>query len=109
MATSGKKQYQDLVDRIVAANRPDVKVGKLGGISVLTWRGKAFMGFWRDDLVVRLFGVEHAKALALKGAKEYEVAGGAQMHGWVQVPMLHVGHWRGLAQDALVFAGERRD
>ena len=101
-----KKQYQDLVDRLVAQNRPHVKVSKMAGISVLTADGRPFAGLNRDDMVFRLDGLELARALKLKGAKEYRPAGAVD-EGWVQVPAVHVGHWRVLTDAALVIAREQ--
>jgi hypothetical protein len=99
-----KKQYQDLVDRLVARYRPDVKVSKQFGISVLTADGQAFCGLNHDDMVFRLDGTALTRALKLKGAKVFEAAGSDD---WVQVPAVHVGHWRVLAEDALDRAREQ--
>ena len=98
-----KKQYQDLVDRLVAQYRPNVRVSRMAGISVLTVDGRAFAGLNRDDMVFRLDGADLTKALKLKGAKPYEPAGEPST-GWAQVPPVHVGHWRILAETALDLA-----
>lgn len=108
MPTAAKKQYQDMIDRILARSRDDVKVSKLGRMQVLAWHGRAFVGLWQDDLVVRLYGVERERALKLKGAAVYEAPGGAEAHDWVRVPVHHVSHWRGLIDTALIFASQER-
>lgn len=103
---TGKKQYQDLANKLISRYRPDVRVTKMYGISMLTMRGRAFAGLNRDDMVFRLDGVALTKASKLKGAKPFEPADKRDMPGWVQVPVVHVGHWRGMAEEALVRAGE---
>jgi hypothetical protein len=57
-----KKQYQDLVDRLMSADRPDMRVTKMYGMLVLAYRGKAFIGFNNDCLVVRLMGSDPLRA-----------------------------------------------
>lgn len=103
MAISAKKQYQDLVNRIVAAHRPDVKVSKMYGIPVMMTRGRAFAGFLDDDLVVRLDPAALAKAQQLKGSKPFTPDNGKDMTEWICVPVVQISHWRGLLQDALYY------
>ena len=100
---TAKRQYQELVDRLVAANRPDVKVSRMYGIPVLTVRGRAFAGLHGENLVVRLDGAALAKARHINGAQAFEPAGGRDMPDWLEVPVVHVSHWRGLMQDALYY------
>jgi hypothetical protein len=103
---SAKKQYQELVNRLVMTYRPDVRVSKMYGMSVLTTQGRPFVGFFRDDLVVRLDGLALGKAGALKGAEPYALKSGQVMPDWVRVPVVHVSHWRGFAEEARVYANE---
>ncbi len=102
----GKKQYQDLVNRLVAQYRPEVRVSKQYGVSVLTMRGRAFAGLYRDDMIFRLDGVAYARAAKLKGAGPFEPKAGGPAPGWVSVPVVHVAHWRGLAMEALAGVSE---
>ena len=103
---SAKKQYQELVNRLVTTHRLDVKVSKMYGMSVLTTGGRAFAGFWNDDLVVRLDRLEYAKASGLKGSEPYVMKNGQLLPEWIRVPVLHVSHWRGLSEDARVYANQ---
>jgi hypothetical protein len=104
---TGKKQYQDLVNKLIARYRPDVRVSKMYGISVMTVRGVAFAGLNRDDMVFRLGGAAHDRALALKGSKTFVPKDGRSMPGWVQVTAVQVGHWGKLADEAMDYANQR--
>jgi hypothetical protein len=97
---TGKRQYQDLVDKVIARYRPDVRVGKMYGISVLMTRGGAFAGLHHDDMVFKLEGTAYERALKLKGSKPFVPKDGREMPGWVQVPAVQVGHWAKLADEA---------
>ncbi len=103
---SAKKQYQELVNRLVTTHREDVKVSKMYGMSVLTTQGRAFAGFSKDDLVVRLDSLEFNKASGLKGSEPYAMSNGQILPEWLRVPAVHVSHWRGLSEDARVYANE---
>lgn len=103
---SAKKQYQELVNRLVATYRSDVKVSKMYGMSVMTTRGRAFIGFSHDDLVVRLDRLAYAKASSLKGSAAYAMSNGQLLPEWIRVPVRHVSHWRGLCEEARVQANE---
>ena len=103
---SAKKQYQELVNRLVTMHRSEVKVSKMYGMSVLTTNGRAFAGLLNDDLVVRLDKLEYARASGLKGAEAYVMKNGQVLPDWVRVPVLHVSHWRGLSEDARVHANQ---
>jgi hypothetical protein len=103
---SAKKQYQELVNRLVTTHRAEVKVSKMYGMSVMTTRGQAFIGFSHDDLVVRLDGLALAKASGLKGSTPYVMSNGQLLPGWIRVPVLHVSHWRGFAEEARAYANE---
>ena len=103
---SAKKQYQELVNRLVTTHRDEVKVSKMYGMAVMTTRGRSFIGFFKDDLVVRLDGVAYTKASSLKGSAPYAMSNGQLLPGWIRVPALHVSHWRGLSEEARVYANE---
>jgi hypothetical protein len=103
---SAKKQYQELVNRLVTTYRGEVKVSKMYGMSVLTTQGRAFTGFSKDDLVVKLDGLEFTKASGLKGAEPYAMSNGQILPEWIRIPAVHVSHWRGLSDAARVYANE---
>ena len=48
--------------------------------------GKAFCGLYGDDMIFKLEGQDHARALGLAGAHLFEPMAGRPMKAWVQVP-----------------------
>ncbi len=66
--------------------------------------GKAFVCFFQQEVAFKLTGADHAKALALAGAKLFDPSGkGRPMKEWVQVPAAHSGSWSGLAAKAAAY------
>lgn len=96
---------QTLFDKItdeLASESGGVKPGKMFGMPCLKVGSKMFAGLWKEDMVFKLMGNDHAVALALKGAKLFDPSGmGRAMKEWVQVPYTHKNKWRALAQAAL--------
>lgn len=68
--------------------------------------GKAFVSFFENEMVFKLSGESHKKALALTGARLFDPSGkGRAMKEWVQVPFEHSGHWKKLAKAAFDYVG----
>jgi hypothetical protein len=66
--------------------------------------GKAFISFFENELVCKLTGDAHKKALALKGAKLFDPSGkGRAMKEWVQIPGTHKKLWAEFAEAALIY------
>ena len=60
--------------------------GKMFGMPCVNIGGKAFAGLYQDDMVFKLGGDAHAKALALKGSHLFDPSGaGRAMKAWVVV------------------------
>ncbi|MBE3074228.1 MAG: hypothetical protein IMZ75_04670 [Actinobacteria bacterium] len=88
-----------MVDELT--NELDVVAASMFGMpSVKRRGGKAFAGLYGDDMVFKLEGDAHAKALALDGAHLFEPMGGRPMKAWVQVPPTHETQWAELARQA---------
>jgi hypothetical protein len=68
--------------------------------------GEAFAGLYGDDMIFRLEGGAHAKALALDGAHHFEPVAGRPMPAWVQVPPTHETQWAELAREAAASVGD---
>lgn len=82
-------------------DRPEVKAGKMFGMPTLTVNGKAFAGFHHGDMVFKLEGETHARALSLEGAGLFDPAGrGRPMREWVRLPAIHADEWSALAIEA---------
>ncbi len=64
-------------------------------------KGKAFVCFFQDEMVFKLSGEDHSKALTLDGAKFFDPSGkGRAMKEWVQVPFLYAENWSNLTKSA---------
>jgi hypothetical protein len=67
---------------------------------------KAFCGLFGSDMVFKLSGDEHKKALALSGAKLFDPSGmNRPMKEWVVVPAIHEKKWETLAIEAFKYVG----
>lgn len=96
--------YEELVDDLVARNA-DVQATKMMGMPSLKANGKLFAGQRGDDMVFKLGGDDHARALALEGAHLFEPMAGRQMKEWVVVPNALSNEWFSLAEAALRYTG----
>jgi len=86
------------------AKKKDVAIAKMMGHPSLKTAGKLFCCFFEDDMVFKLSGEAHKKALALKGAKLFDPGGmGRAMKEWVQVPPAHSRLWPQLTEQAMEY------
>jgi hypothetical protein len=68
--------------------------------------GKAFISFFENEMVFKLTGDEHEKALSLDGARLFDPSGKKRpMKEWVQVPGSHAAEWPKLAKAAAKYVG----
>lgn len=66
--------------------------------------GKAFISFFQNEMVFKLMGDVHSRALSLEGAHLFDPSGkGRAMKEWVQVPFNHKKEWQRLAEKALEY------
>jgi hypothetical protein len=63
--------------------------------------GKRFAGLNGEEMIFKLGGEAHARALALSGAKPFDPMGWRPIKAWVQVPPEHSELWPDLAEEAL--------
>ncbi|HEX6508313.1 MAG TPA: hypothetical protein VF221_11835 [Chloroflexota bacterium] len=76
--------------------------GAMFGMPCLKFGRKAFAGYFHGDMVFKLRGPAHARALALPGARLFDPsARGRPMKVWVQVPGACSSEWLDLGRDAL--------
>lgn len=78
------------------------------GMPCMKIKSKAFCGLFNDDMVFKLTGDAHAKALKLKGAKLFDPMGGRPMKEWVQVPAKFADQWNEFAEASLKYVGNKR-
>jgi hypothetical protein len=84
----------------LGSERDVVKASMFGMPSIKRRGGKAFCGLYGDDMVFKLAGADHERALALDGAQLFEPMAGRPMKAWVQVPPDHSAHDADLARAA---------
>lgn len=93
----------DPLDDVQAAlgNRTDIKRTKMFGKDCLAARGKVIAVLWEGDVVFKLAGDDHARALKLDGAHLWDPRGkGHPMREWLRVPRLHSKEFEGLGETA---------
>ena len=90
----------EAIANTLTANRI-VAVGKIFGMPSLIAHRKAFAGLYDTAMVFKLSGKEHARALALSGARLFDPSRrGRPMKSWVEVPAAHAERWTALAKQA---------
>ncbi|TCJ14149.1 hypothetical protein EPD60_09080 [Flaviaesturariibacter flavus] len=83
----------------IGASLPGAEAGKLFGKPCFKREGKAFLCLFQNEMVFKLTGPGHARALAVPGAQLFDPSGkGRPMKEWVQVPAQ--GDWEGFAAEA---------
>ncbi len=81
---------------------PGAIAGQLFGKPCFKINGKAFICFFREEMVFKLNGVQHRSALSLEGSSLFDPSGkGRPMKEWVQVPFQHHDQWAEYALAAL--------
>jgi len=92
-------RFTALLDEL-SSERHVVKVSMFGMPAIKRRGGKAFCGMYGDDMLFKLAGEDHARALSLNGAHLFEPMAGRPMKAWVQVPPEHVAQYGDLARAA---------
>jgi hypothetical protein len=96
---AGLARFAALLEEL-GSERDVVKASMFGMPSIKRRGGKAFCSLWGDDMVFKLAGADHERALALDGAHLFEPMAGRPMKAWVQVPPGHAAHDADLARAA---------
>lgn len=81
----------------------EVSLSQMFGMPTLKTNGKAFCGLFNEDMVFKLQGEDHAKALAIKGAQPFDPGMGRPMKEWVVVPNKFSDQWKSLAEAAMKY------
>jgi hypothetical protein len=82
---AGMARFAALLDEL-SSERDVVKASMFGMPGIKRRGGKAFCGLYGDDMIFKLQGEDHARALSLEGAHLFEPMAGRPMNAWVQVP-----------------------
>jgi hypothetical protein len=96
---AGVARFATLLDEL-SSERDVVKASMFGMPGIKRRGGKAFCGLYGDDMIFKLEGENHARALNLDGARLFEPMAGRPMKAWVQVPPQHESQYADLARAA---------
>ena len=98
------KKYEAIADSL--HTKMGAEPSKMFGMPCLKINTKAFCGLYGNEMVFKLTGEEHKKALALAGAKLFDPSEmNRPMKEWVVVPIKYSGKWEALAIEALKYVG----
>ena len=92
-------RFAALLDEL-SSERDVVKAAMFGMPGIKRRGGKAFCGLYGDDMIFKLQGEDHARALSLEGAHLFEPMAGRAMKAWVQVPPEHQAQYLDLGRTA---------
>lgn len=96
---AGRARFEAVVKEL-SGELDIVQASMFGMPSVKVRDGEAFAGLYGDDMVFKLEGDAHDKALTLDGAHLLEPVAGAPMTAWVQVPPTYETQWAEIARRA---------
>ena len=96
---AGVARFTVLLEEL--SSERDVVRASMFGMPGIKRRGsKAFCGLYGEDMIFKLEGDDHARALRLEGAHLFEPMAGRPMKAWVQVPPEHQSQYGALARAA---------
>ncbi len=97
-----EKIYDEIAAQL--ANQPGVVRAKMFGMPSVKINGNAFIGFEKGEMVFKLRGDSHKKALGAAGAHLFDPSGrGRPMKEWVSLPASASALWTDLADEALAY------
>jgi TfoX N-terminal domain len=96
---AGMARFATLLEEL-SKERDVVRASMFGMPGIKRRDGKAFCGIYGDDMIFKLEGEDHARALSLEGAHPFEPMAGRPMKAWVQVPPEHEAQYADLARSA---------
>jgi len=103
MNTSEKK-FEEIAEKLA---KKKVEVSSMFGMPCYKIKSKAFAGLVDEDMVFKLTGDEHFRALSLPGSRLFDPAGGRPMKEWVQVSSKNAKHWQDLSEAALKYVSKK--
>jgi hypothetical protein len=96
---AGMARFTALLDEL-SSERDVVRASMFGMPGIKRRGGKAFCGLYGDDMIFKLEGQDHARALSLDGAHLFEPMAGRPMKAWIQVPPEHESQYSELVRTA---------
>jgi hypothetical protein len=96
--TAAEKLYTEIGSKIKGEQ------SQMFGKPCFKINGKAFMCFFKDDMVFKLTDKAHKEALSLDGSQLFDPSGkGRAMKEWVQVTYDYKDQWEKFAKAALEY------
>jgi hypothetical protein len=78
----------------IGQEKPNAEQSQMFGKPCFKINGKAFICFFQNEMVFKINGEVHTKALSLEGAKLFDPSGkNRPMKEWVQLPFMHKDKW----------------
>ncbi len=85
----------------------DAGFGQLFGKPCFKINGKAFICFFNNEMVFKLGGDEHKRAILLANARLFDPSGkNRPMKEWIQLGAQHQSEWKTLASLAKTYCSE---
>ena len=107
-STESQERFDQIARQLFSSH--GAEKGKMFGMPCIKIRSKAFAGLFQDNMVFKLTGAEHTRALGLAGARLFDPSGqGRAMKEWVQVPEAYAAEWPELAEKALQYVASQID
>jgi hypothetical protein len=86
----------------IGKNLENAEQSQMFGKPCFKTNGKAFICFFQQEMVFKLFGEIHKEALLLQGSQLFDPSGKKRpMKDWVQIPYDHCNKWEQFAGEAL--------
>lgn len=88
----------------IGQNIRETQQSQMFGKPCFKTNGKAFICFFQSEMVFKLHGEAHQKALGLEGAQLFDPSGKKRpMKEWVQIPSAFQEQWPYFAEKALEY------
>jgi hypothetical protein len=98
-----KEDFERIAAGLAKKNK-NVELSQMFGKPCIKVKGKAFACYFEEEMVFKLGGDTHKKALAMKGSELFDPSGkGRAMKEWVQVKASHKEEWEKLATEAMKY------
>ena len=105
-------RYLNVFEKIttdMTKKHANVELSQMFGKPCLKVNGKPFCAFFDGDMVFKLVGIDHQKAMVLKGSKLFDPSGtGRPMKEWVQIYISQADKWARLANAAMHYVEHGR-
>jgi hypothetical protein len=105
MSTKSETEFEKIATNLV---KKKVEVSKMFGMPCYKIKGKAFAGLYEGDMVFKLSGDEHMRAISLTGSRLFDPMGGRPMKEWIQVSSKNMKHWEDLSEAALKYVNGKK-